>query len=789
MSGLSLVFSALVIQADEARPVNYSRDIRPILSNNCFKCHGPDMATREADLRLDTIAGATADLGGRQAVTPGAPDSSEVMARITASDPDVRMPPPDRGLALTEAQVEIVRRWIAGGAHYEQHWSFLPITRPRLPNASWDGEVNAIDAFVRARLNEARVTPSPEADRATLIRRVYLDLLGLPPTADEVERFLSDASPMAYERLVDRLLASPHFGERWGRHWLDQARYADTNGYSIDSERTMWPYRDWVIAALNDDLPFDQFTMEQLAGDLLPSASPSQLVATGFHRNTLINQEGGTDREQFRNEAVVDRVNTTGAVWLGLTVGCCQCHDHKYDPLSQREYYQLFAFFNSSQDVNSTTPTLSLPTPQQQAQLDDFDGQIKAARAAVAEIEARQKEQAAAAKANGEQPAPQSDPQREQLAAELKKLQDARNKYAGGIPAAMIMRDLPQPRATHVLLRGDFLRKGDAVEPNGPSVLPPLSPAPAQRTRLDLARWLVSRENPLTARVTVNRIWLHCFGQGLVETENDFGLQGTPPTHPELLDWLAAEFIEGGWSQKHLLRLIVTSATYRQASHMRPELTTVDPLNKLLARQSRLRVDAEIVRDLGLAVSGLLHERIGGPSVYPPQPGGLYVFTQRNAEWPTSQGGDRYRRGLYTFFMRSVPYPLLTTFDTPRFNTTCTARVRSNTPLQSLTLANDQSMLEIARALGRRLAAISGDDAQGIREAYTICFARAPDESELDTLTTYLASQRAEFAAAPDDAQKLVDAPHSDPAAIPELAAWTSVARVLLNLDEFITRE
>ena len=776
-----------------AEPIDFARDIRPILSNHCFTCHGPDDAAREADLRLDQLQGASADLGGHSAVVPGDPGKSTLVARINAG-PDERMPPADSDLELTPRQIELLTRWVAEGAAYDQHWSFRPIERPLPPDAkdsSWHS--NPIDAFIVRKIQAAGLTPSQEAARSTLLRRVCLDLLGLPPTPEEAAAFATDSRPGAYERMVDRVLADPHYGERWGRHWLDQARYADTNGYSIDSDRSIWPYRDWVINAINADLPFDRFTIEQLAGDLMPDATRDQLVATGFHRNTLINQEGGTDREQFRNEAVVDRANTTGAVWLGLTVGCAQCHSHKYDPLTQREYYQLFAFFNDCQDVNGTAPTLSLATPDQEQRLAEFDKEI------------------AKAKKKSEAGKKLDKAQQEQLAAELKQLQDRRKKLATSIPTTMISRDLEKPRQTHVLIRGDFLRKGDAIESGVPAFLPSMRETDSRRTRLDLANWLVSPDNPLTARVTVNRAWARFFGEGLVETENDFGIQGTPPSHPDLLDWLAAELIESGWSMKHLHRLIVTSATYRQSSHVRADLEATDPLNKLLARQHRLRVDAEIVRDLALAVSGLLNEQLGGRGVYPPQPAGVYAFTQVNARWPTSEGADRYRRGVYTFFRRSVPYPMLTTFDVPRFNSTCTLRVRSNTPLQSLTMANDQGMLEHVRALGRRLSDFSSDDQAQIEHAYQLCFSRLPEPNELQALSQFVVAQRADFMETLADAKAFAGTSDSakeplveielspadtkaaaidtDDESAVEVAVWTAVARVLLNLDEFITRE
>ncbi|WP_164102942.1 PSD1 and planctomycete cytochrome C domain-containing protein [Candidatus Laterigemmans baculatus] len=756
---------------EKGAEVDFAREVLPILSNHCFACHGPDEGTREAGLRLDTPEGAYEDLGGYQAVVPHAPQESAVVERITTSDTDMLMPPADSNLALTPEQIDVLQRWIASGANYDQHWAFQPIRRPTVPReelgerAAWVRQ--PIDAFVLRRLRQEGLEPAPEADRSTQIRRVYLDLLGLPPSVEAVEAFLGDRSPGAYQRMLDRAFANPHYGERWGRHWLDGARYADTNGYTVDSERSIWPYRDWVIDAINADQPFDQFTIEQLAGDLLPDATEAQRVATGFHRNTLVNQEGGSDREQFRNEAVVDRTNTTGAVWLGLTVGCAQCHTHKFDPLTHHEYYQLFAFFNSSRDANSTTPALRLESPEQKQRLSELDREI------------------AAAKKAGD-------------AAEQKKLEEAKKRFVKQIPTTMVMEELETPRETFVHIRGDFLRHGDRVEPDVPAVLPPLPESDAPATRLDLARWLVDGENPLTARVTANRIWMRLFGTGLVETENDFGLQGTPPTHPELLDWLALELIDGDWSIKRLQRTILSSATYRQSSRVDRRTKLADPLNKLLGRQVRIRVEAETVRDIAVAASGLLDRRLGGKSVHPPQPSGVYAFTQRGASWPTSSGGDRYRRGMYTFFMRSAPYPMLTTFDTPRFNTTCTRRVRSNTPLQSLTMANSEAMLETARGLAARLLRYEANDAARIEFAFQLCFARSPSPEEAARLLRFLRDERASFAADPESAQAFVGQTAAVPddgtaesknAAAAEVAAWTALARVLLNLDEFITRE
>jgi hypothetical protein len=664
---------------------------------------------------------------------------------------------PAKGPRLSEAEIALLKAWIDQGAKAAAEnaavattipdtglWSLRPVKRQPLPavkHAAWVR--NSIDAFILARLEQDGLAPSPEADRATLLRRLSLDLTGLPPTLAELETFLQDARPDAYERQVDRLLASPHYGERWGRHWLDLARYADSNGYSIDSPRSMWPYRDWVVNAFNRDLPFDRFTIEQLAGDLLPNATVEQKVATGFHRNTQINEEGGIDKEQFRVESVVDRVNTTGSVWLGLTVGCCQCHDHKFDPLTQREYYQFFAFLNSQDE-----PTLTVG------------------------------------------PANPSAPP----------VGRGRRGGGSGGTTTLVLEERKTPRETHILLGGDFTRPGKRAMPGTPAVLPPLPKhsEPGDPNRLDLARWLVAPENPLTARVEVNRVWAHYFGLGLVETENDFGTQGTPPSHPELLDWLASEFMEQGWSLKALHRRIVTSAAYRQTSAARRDLETIDPRNRLLGRQSRLRLEAELVRDAALAASGLLDQRIGGPSVFPPQPEGVGQFTQVRRRWVPSEGPDRYRRGMYTFFWRAAPHPALMAFDGPDAGTTCTRRNRSNTPLQALTLLNDAGFSEYAYGLAARvLRERATGPAEQVRQTFRVCLSREPTAAEARRLAAFLTRQRAHYAANPAEATQLLGGggpagkllAEQTEGAAEHKSALVLLARVLLNLDEFITRE
>jgi hypothetical protein len=724
------VLLVLPATARAADPVDFARDVRPLLSNSCFKCHGP--ASQMGKLRLDSRDAAVK----AGAIVPGSPDKSSLVERICDPADDGRMPPAEAGDRLTPAQVQTLKAWIAQGAEYTPHWAFQRVQRPAVPNTKHETR-NTIDRFVFSRLAKAGLTPSAEADRPTLIRRVTLDLTGLLPTPAEIEAFLADRSPDAYEKVADRLLASPHYGERQARHWLDMARYADSNGYTIDGPRSIWPYRDWVIKALNTDLPFDQFTVQQLAGDLLPNATTDQKIATGFHRNTAFNEEGGTDPEQFRVERAVDRANTTGAVWLGLTVGCAQCHTHKYDPITHHDYYRLYAFFDSCDEP--TMPIGGSPKLEDTiAKLNHMEFWLQ--------------------KNGGDR----DDIAR--IRAEVKKEQ-------GKITTTLVMRERAAPRQTHVQIRGDFLRKGDPVEPGFPAALgtSPVSAGKKRLTRLDLARWLVSRDNPLTARVTVNREWQKFFGRGLVETENDFGMQGSLPTHPDLLDWLAAEFVEdAGWSMKKLHRLIVTSATYRQASAARPDLTAKDPRNLLLGRQSRLRLEAEVIRDAALTASGKLNAKVGGPGVYPPQPKEVFAFTQSQRTWPESKGPDRYRRGVYTYIWRQSQHPLLTTFDGADAQTACTKRNRSNTPLQALHLANDPVFVELATELGRRVEKDGGpDDAARVRFAYRACFARDPSSQEAARVLAYLDAQR-----------------KTNPA-----TAWPATARVLMNLDEFITRE
>jgi mono/diheme cytochrome c family protein len=828
---LACVFLASPVLA--ADKVDYARDIKPIFAAHCASCHGPK--STKADLRLDAYSRIKQGGNTGPAIVPGKSGESLLIHAVTGSNPDVsKMPPKGQ---LSAGEVATLKRWIdegavgpanedvAAGAVTSAHWSFQPVKRPALPptkNVVWAR--NGIDHFILARLEKEGIAPSPEADKITLLRRLSLDLLGLPPTPAQVEEFLKDTSPNAYEKLVDRLLDSPHYGEHQARMWLDGARYADSSGFTIDAPRSIWKYRDWVINAFNRDLPFDKFTIEQLAGDMLPKPTTDQLVATGFHRNTMINQEGGIDQEQFRVEAVVDRVNTTGTVWLGLTIGCCQCHDHKFDPISQREYYQFFAFLN-----NCDEPTLEILSPADEARrkqvretLASVEGLLKrldptsadavekwersvnddtrhlvpkkiadiflvapngrnAKQKQVLELAYRQNDETRHLIGGLTTPlgavlnAHVLDTRRE-----LVKAREALRKKEPAAVTTMVVRERKQPRETRVMIQGDFTRKGAPVMPGFPAVLPA---TPQAENRLDLAKWIVDPKNPLTPRVAVNRWWGQFFGLSIVETENDFGTQGTPPSHPELLDWLASEFVARDWSIKSVYRLIVTSATYRQSSKVRPELERIDARNRLLARQSRLRVNAEVVRDVSLAASGLLSAKVGGPSVFPPQPDGVYRFTQIDKGWKPSAGEDRYRRGMYTYFWRSAPHPQLVTFDAPDATMTCTRRNRSNTPLQALTLLNDGGFYEYAQGLAARInREETGDDTAKLEHAFRLCLSREPSSRELARLQSFLAAQKAAFDVSESEAKKV------SPDA-PERAAWVMVARVLLNLDEFITRE
>lgn len=781
-------FIALVLLTSPAyAAVDYTTQIKPLLQQHCIKCHGAH--TQKSKLRLDTAAAARAG-GERGSALP------ELLVQvISGTHAEIPQMPYKRG-PLDSAQIALIRQWVDEGAHApeeetpsdDRHWAFVPPVKSAPPAGRG---AHPVDAFIRDRLAKTGLNLSPRAAPATLLRRVHLDLTGLPPTPKEIGEFSHAASP-SVPTLAATLLRSAHYGERWGRWWLDQARYGDSNGYSIDSPRSMWPYRDWVVNALNKDLPFDQFTLEQIAGDLLPKATQDQLIATGFHRNTQINQEGGIDKEQFRIESVFDRVATTGTVWLGLTIGCAQCHDHKFDPISHREYYQIYAFLNNQEE-----PTLPVPDPHlNSAKLEKEQKDLQARITTYIRNHQQDFTLWEAELGPASRKLMSKDQQKAlTVPAAKRSFYQQRTLFTAGPGAAdqvfrslserltevdallrngtttLVMKELPQPRKTTIYIKGDFTRPADIVEPAVPAVLHPL-PEGTKRDRLALARWLIDPKNPLTSRVIVNRVWQQYFGRGLVETENDFGTMGSLPTHPELLDWLAVDFMEHGWSLKHLHELIVTSETYQQSSDQPPEterLAHVDPDNRLLWRQNRLRLDAEVVRDTSLVASGLISTKMGGPPVYPPIPDGVLSLGQVKRSWPLSKGEDRYRRGLYTFIFRATPPPALSVFDAPDGFSTCTRRIRSNTPLQALTLLNDGACVEFAQALAARLIKTGKTDEERITNAFQLCVSRPPQQGERQTLKRLLETERKSGSN--------------------ESQAWQALSRVMLNLDEAITRE
>ena len=1029
-------------------PVSFNREILPILANNCFACHGPDEKHRETKFHFDTEDGAFLKKG---VIVRGSAADSLMIEKITEPNPKDRMPPPDSGHALTERQIDLLRRWIDQGAKWDAHWAYVPPKRPELPavrNASWVR--NPIDQFILARLEKEGLQPSPEADRLTLLRRVTLDLTGLPPTSAEIDSFLSDTSPDAYDKRVDALLTSPHYGERMAMPWLDASRYADSHGYHIDSHRDMWPWRDWVIGAFNRNMPFDEFTIEQIAGDLLPNATRDQMIASGFNRNHMINFEGGAIADEYQVEYVVDRVEATSSAFMGLTMGCARCHSHKFDPITHKEFYQFFAFFNSVPEQGldgrrgNAVPVLALPTDAQQAKLDEMNAAIKARQAVLADATVspllREWERTVAEKGlpkdgeglvahyeldgnfsdvsgryqygrtvvgeptfdpgqigrgvsldgdteisfgdvggfdrsdsfsltswvKGRGNLPMSgfqkiDPERrrgyewmfddialfdiqrwaarltirlasdsgddaiqvrtrerlrlgdwyhvamtydgsgkaaglaiylngtradvdvvrdsltgsirsdaalrvgsktlgkpfvgqiddlrlysraltpaevEGLAihqpvqvllsgvtgkpskddvdrirdyfltyaapenlraayAELKSLRLQRDDFNKTIPTTMVMGDMKKPRETFVLARGDYRNQTEKVEPGVPAILPKL-PEGAPLNRLTLAKWLVDPGHPLTSRVAVNRFWQMYFGLGIVKTQEDFGVQGEPPVHPELLDWLATEFVRTGWDIRAMQRLIVTSATYRQSSKVTPALIEKDPENRLLARGPRGRLPAELIRDNALAASGLLNSAIGGPSVFPYQPKGIWEelafgdgFSAQSYE--QSHGPDLYRRGMYTFWKRTAPPASLATFDAPDREKCTARRAQTNTPLQALVLLNDPTYVEAARALAQRAMLEGGRDPKArIGYAFRLATSRKATDQELAVLRALLDGRLKAFQQDRQSALKLLsvgESPRDRRLDATELAAYTTVASVIFNLDETISKQ
>jgi hypothetical protein len=867
---LAAVFAVLCAEttgraaaADSEREIRFNRDIRPILSQNCFKCHGPDADVREGDLRLDVKEGLFGKVSGGIAVVPGKASESVVISRLKASDPDLRMPPADSGKKLSAGEIAIVERWIESGATWQGHWAYIPPVRPGLvdppPAATLRGE---IDVLVQAMLREQGLKPSAEADRVTLIRRLSFDLVGLPPKPEDMDAFVNDQSSEAYERLVDRLLASPHFGERMAMCWLDLVRFADTIGYHSDNPRNITAYRDYVIAAFNDNKPFDRFTIEQIAGDLIPDATAEQKVASGYNRVLMTTEEGGAQPKEYAAKYMADRVRNVSAVWLGSTMGCCECHDHKFDPFSTKDFYRLAAFFADVQEtpVGKREPGMLLASEEQTAELTRFDAEIAALRQKVntdtPELAAAQAEWERAVRETNRESAPhedtktaQSEPrpradgarprrnrgapqavdryrppkeileivllesdkrseeQRNKLAAhyrtvallldsvrsDLAATEKKRAEFYAGIPKTLVS-VAQSPREMRLLPRGNWLDdSGELVAPGVPHFLRQLEVGDRRANRMDLALWLTARENPLVARVFVNRLWMLFFGQGISKSMEDFGAQGEWPTNPDLLDWLATDFIDSGWDVKRLVRLMVTSHTYRQTSVPTAEQKAADPLNRYFARQSRFRLDAEMVRDNALSVSGLLVQKMGGDSAKPYQPEGYWDFLNfPKRTWQHDLDEDQYRRGLYTFWQRTFLHPSLLAFDAPTREECTSERVRSNVPQQALVLLNDPSYVEAARVLAERvLREASASTDERLTWLYRRALSRDAKEAERAILVKLLEKHRQQYEADETAAEKLISAgiaPVAKDLDAAELAAWTSVARTVLNLHETITR-
>ena len=795
LSSISLALSALATISSAETPApkpdskspDFATQIRPILSKYCFACHGPDETKRKGGLRLDTRDGAiTRNQDGQAAVVPGDIPASMLLERLTTSDTDERMPPKAEP-GPNPAEQALLRQWIASGAPYAEHWAFVAPQRPAKPAVKDEAWARSdLDRHVLASLEAQGMKPQPEATRETLIRRVSLDLTGVPPTLAEIDAFVADQAADAYERVVDRLLASPRFGERLATPWLDAARYADSHGFQQDDERSMWRWRDWVIDAYNADMPFDRFTLLQTAGDLLPDASPETILATGFHRNHRLSAEGGIDAEEFRMEGVFDRAETTATVWLGLTMNCARCHDHKFDPILQKDFYRFAAYFDSIDESGirgaerSAEPFLRLPSPADAERTTQLAAAVTAA------------ENELATQKSATPPAAKEalDAAHSALAAARK----ARDAFTEGVPEVMVLKELAKPRETYVLERGAYGHRGARVEAGTPGFLPPL-PADAPGNRLTLARWLTDPANPLTARVQVNRFWEMLFGSGLVATLENFGSQAEPPSNAALLDWLAVEFREQGWSTKRLLRTIVTSATYRQSAAAPAELLARDPANRLLARGPRFRLTPEMIRDQALAASGLLVERIGGPAIRPYQPasswdGGPGSGNLNNYTPATDDG--LWRRAVYVIWKRTQPPPGMVAFDAPSREFCNVQRLRTNTPLQALTTFNDVTTTVVARMLAQRIMGEAATPEERLTLAMRHVVSRRPDATELGILTAGLKRRLDRYAADPTAAETVIaegtpPPPHTFPPA--ELAAYAQSCALILNLDEALTRE
>lgn len=815
--GLAISTGTATAQASRSEAPRFNRDIRPILADRCFACHGPDSGTRQVGLRLDTPEGAH-----EWAIVPGKPEASEVLTRVSSTDPEVRMPPAEaKKPPLSAREIELLRKWIEAGAEYEPHWAYIPPERPPVPtvaaalaeaeekdntreteadysesNASPPSLVlvgassfanwprNPIDHFLLARMQQHGVTPAAEADRTTLIRRLYFDLAGLPPTPAEVEEFLRDSRPDAYEQLVDRLLAAPEFGERMATWWFDLVRFATTVGYHGDQDHRITPYRDYVIKSFNDNLPFDQFTIEQLAGDLLPNPTMWQLVATGYNRVLQTTHEGGAQDGEYRAIYLADRVRNFSETWLAGSMGCAQCHDHKFDPYTMEDFYSLAAFFADVDHSGHYRGLASdgIPTqrpPEMLAWTLPVYEQMKQVDAKIAELE--------------KSLVGYLDKQWEKRRDELIRLKKQRVDLESQFVPTMITQAVP-PREIRILPRGNWMDKsGPVVQPNTPHFLPPLGVEGRRANRLDLAKWTVSRENPLTARVVVNRLWKLYYGVGLSKVLIDLGSRGEVPPHQELLDWLATELMNSGWDIKHMVRLMVTASAYRQSSLPRPEVERIDPENRLVARQSRFRLEAEQIRDNALAVSGLLVKKLGGEIIKPYQPAKYYAalnFPER--DYTPSTGDDQFRRAVYVHWQRQFLHPWLLAFDAPTREECTAQRPISSTPTAALVLLNDPSFVEAARVLAAKVLACGAtNDEERIRWAWRRVLGREAQSHEAERLSQLLAKHRAEFAVDRPAAEALVSvgiSPRAENVDVAELAAWTSVSRVLLNLNETITR-
>lgn len=819
------LLSIVQLPAADPRPVTYNRDIRPLLSDRCFHCHGPDEGDRQAELRLDRATGAEGayrEAYGVTAIKPGSIEESELWNRITSTDPDVVMPPPtSHKKALTVEEQQLFREWILQGGEYENYWAFVPPEIPSIPKLPETNSVSTnspIDQFVFKRLAEEGLQPQPTADRRTLIRRLTLDLTGLPPTRDAIEDFLADDSPDAHEKQVDRLLDSPHYGEHMAKYWLDLVRFADTNGIHHDHYRDMSPYRDWVIRSFNDNLPYDDFVRYQIAGDLYDDPRQDQLIASGFHRLHLIIDRGTMLPDESFSRNVNDRVSSVGTAFLGMTFQCAVCHDHKYDPITAKDFYSLAGFFNNIDAEPETggrrgtefmrglqAPYINLPSEEQQTRLDELAASIQQVQAEIGELkngikglkESFSAEGDAADQTNAEDLKAALETRKSELSDAEKRLQAAQkanDDYLATIPAAMIMKERSDVRPSHILIRGAYDNLGQQVERATPAFLPPMKTENSLKTRMDLANWLVDADNPLTARVAVNRFWQQLFGTGIVRTAEDFGAQGEWPSHPDLLDYLTVRFVDGGWDMKALMKEMVMSHTYQQSSNAAPESFRRDPANRLLTRGSRYRMDSEMIRDQILATSGILNTELFGKSVKPPQPEGLWKAISLPSSYPReydADSGDKiYRRSLYTFWKRAMPPPQMSIFNAPSREECIARRERTNTPLQALLLLNETEYLKAARHLASHALATESDNLQRLSMIYETITAQLPDQLIQKSLVTLVNDLEAMYAKSPElAAQMCADAKLTDGVTREQLAAWAMVASTVYNLDITKTRQ